>query len=201
MGFSYSNESTSIYNLILGNLIPQPVFSIWLGGGLNNGQLTLGGANSSYYTGSICNVFKVDNMCFNELFALLVYTPVVKKAFWEINLNQVIVAGKTFRPPTMTYKTAILDSASTYIVVPQSEMHWIAIQLNATRLASGHYQVDCNSRNSLPSISFYIENKPFALSSSDYVMTVADQVAHGFNSSKCILGLISGKVCHELSNR
>ena len=58
MGFSYSNESTSpIYNLILGNSIPKPVFSVWLGGGLNNGQLTLGGTNASYYTGNICNAY------------------------------------------------------------------------------------------------------------------------------------------------
>ena len=101
----------------------------------------------------------------------------------------------------MTYKTAILDSGSTYIVVPQVEMYWIALQLNATRLATGHFIIDCDNRNTLPSISFYIENQPFVLSSSDYVLNVADQVAHGFNSSKCILGLISGKVNHEFCIR
>ena len=133
------------------------------------------------------------------LFPFTVYTPVVKKAFWEINLNQVTVAGKVFRPPAMTYKTAILDSGSTYIVVPQLEMYYISVQLNATRLSTGFYQVDCNRRNTMPSISFYIENRPFALNGSDYVMSVADQVAHGYNSSKCILGLISGNVSKEFS--
>ena len=122
------------------------------------------------------------------------YTSVVKKAYWEINLNQVSLPNKTFVPTNMTYRTAILDTGSSYIVVPVKELNLIASQLNATKLPTGYFQVDCNVRNSLPNISFTIETRAFPLSSSDYVLNVADQVAHGYNSSKCILGLISGNV-------
>ena len=94
----------------------------------------------------------------------------------------------------MTFRTAILDTGSTFIVVPENEMNLIANQLNAKKTSNGYYEINCDDRNSLPSITFTIENQQFSLSGSDYVVNIADQVEHGYQSAKCILGLISGNV-------
>jgi hypothetical protein len=66
------------YNIINQNLVDQPLFSFYLGNdpqGQNQGELILGGTDSSYYTGNFTTV------------------PLTSETYWEFLMDDIQVGG------------------------------------------------------------------------------------------------------------
>ena len=77
MGYTSIAEShakTVFENMVDEGLVSEPVFAMFLAHYPTGGELTLGGTDSSHYTGDI------------------VYTPVTKQEFWQFLVDSVQVA-------------------------------------------------------------------------------------------------------------
>jgi len=129
--------------------------------GSTGGELTLGGVDSSKYSGSFT------------------YTPVTIKGYWQFAMSKVSVGGSSFAGETK----AIADTGTSLLAIPTSSLKSLLTKFPSgvvKPLAAGEYTVDCSKVSSLPSLSFTISGKEFTLEGSEYVLSV---------SGECLLGI------------
>jgi len=133
------------------------VFSFYLNSnalsGTSGGQLTLGGIDSTKYSGS------------------LTYTPVTYKFYWEISVSSVTVGpyctGSKFCAGGCSM---IADTGTTVIIGPSKIMNAMASVYGGTYNSNyGVYQVNCNTVTSLPNVTFTIGGAQFPLTPAQYV--------------------------------
>jgi len=129
--------------------------------GSTGGELSLGGADSTKYTGDFT------------------YTPITNKGYWEFSVAAVTVGGNSFASTTK----AIADTGTSLLAVPTTVFTSLLTKFPAGAvkpLVHGEYTVDCSKISTLPTISFSIGGKEFALEGSDYVLNVQGQCLLGF---------------------
>ena len=132
------------------------LFSFYLG---NNqpGELLLGDINKNYYNGNIS------------------YVPLTKLTYWQINLDSIKLGTKEFN----SVNKAIIDSGTSLLAGPNTQIKQIADLLGAKPLIAGQYLIDCNS--SQPNLIFIINGKDYPLTIHDYVIE---------NQGQCILAMM-----------
>jgi len=129
-------------------------------GGASGGELALGGADSTKYTGDFT------------------YTPVTTKGYWQFAVDGVKVAGADFAGSIK----AIADTGTSLLAIPTAQVKALTAKLpGLTKLPTGQYTVDCSKVSSMPSISFTIAGKDFTLEGSEYVLKV---------ETECLLGIM-----------
>merc|ERR1711953_31637 len=92
-------------------------------------------------------------------------TPITNKGYWEFSVAAVTVGGTSLLAVPTTVFTSLLTKFPAGAVKP---------------LLHGEYTVDCSKASTLPTISFSIGGKEFALEGSDYVLNVQGQCLLGF---------------------
>ncbi|CAF4174961.1 unnamed protein product [Adineta steineri] len=151
-------ETPLFYNMYAQNLIPQPIFSFYFNPDSSvvpGGELILGGADTSKYTGS------------------LAYVNVSTQGYWQFKVNS-ITAGSTTTICSSNCN-AIADTGTTLILGPTSQINALNAALGATYHAStGLYSVSCSSRTQqgFPNITFTIGGQQFTLSVLQYFIIV-----------------------------
>merc|ERR1712217_307713 len=103
--------------------------------GSTGGELSLGGADSTKYTGD------------------LTYTPITNKGYWEFSVAAVTVGGNSFASTTK----AIADTGTSLLAVPTTVFTSLLTKFPAGAvkpLVHGEYTVDCSKISTLPTISF-----------------------------------------------
>uniref|UniRef100_A0A8D0DUX5 Peptidase A1 domain-containing protein n=1 Tax=Salvator merianae TaxID=96440 RepID=A0A8D0DUX5_SALMN len=153
-------------NMMKQQLVEEPVFSFALSRGEdmeNGGELILGGIDHSLYKGSIN------------------WVPVTVKKYWQIQINDVKIQGQTVTCEQGC--EAIVDSGTSLITGPRSQIRKIQEKIGAQPTPSGEYLVDCRRISSLPPITFTIGQKEFSLTSEQYVIKEASG-----EGSLCISG-------------
>jgi len=167
MGFGFPgisvNGMTPFFQAALAaGLIKEPKFAFYLEkSGSSGGELSLGGTDSTKYTGDFT------------------YTPITNKGYWEFSVAGVTVGGASFASTTK----AIADTGTSLLAIPTSVFTSLLTKFPAgvvKPLLHGEYTVDCSKVSSLPAISFSIGGKEFALEGSDYVLSVQGQCLLGF---------------------
>jgi hypothetical protein len=153
---SVDGVETPLRALVNSGKLDEPVFAFYLGSGGADGELTIGGVDSSKYTGDFH------------------YVPVVpmipgKTGYWEIVLDDVQVNGKSISAA----KRGVVDSGTSLMVVPTDEIKAVAAAVGAKQLSiipplNREYKIDCDA--DAPSIDFQIDGKTYSLSKSDYTL-------------------------------
>merc|ERR1712187_462907 len=167
LGFGYPEISVNhmppfFQAALVAGVIKEAKFAFYLEkSGSTGGELSLGGADSTKYTGDFT------------------YTPITNKGYWEFSVAAVTVGGNSFASTTK----AIADTGTSLLAVPTTVFTSLLTKFPAgvvKPLAQGEYTVDCSQVAQLPTISFNIGGKEFALEGSDYVLTVQGQCLLGF---------------------
>lgn len=145
-------------NLLNQGLVKEAVFAFYLSKDPKvPGALTLGGTDSNHYTGEI------------------VYEPLNAETYWQIALQGLEVKGKTYGQGN----NAIVDTGTSLLTGPSTDVAAIARELNAIPIAEGEYILPC--RSSLPNLNFIIGGNTYALAPQDYLIQAGAGV--------CLLGI------------
>jgi len=162
MGFqniSVDHIPTVFQTLVKEGVVKQGVFSFFLG---NNGpgELTLGGTDSSHYTGE------------------LEYVPVTSDTYWATKLDSLDYNGK----PATSCTKVILDTGTSILAGPSAEVKALAKAAGATptSINPNEFTIDCSKAASLPDITVTMSGKSFTLKGSDYVINAGGQCLFGF---------------------
>jgi cathepsin D len=173
LGFGYKSisvdEVTPVwYNILSQNLVSTPSFSFWLSQNPSDsvgGELTLGGADSSRYTGNFS------------------YTPVTNETYWEFHVDDFEVNGESMDFCTDGVCTAIADSGTSLIVGPSAQIKALNKKLGAITLPTGESIFICSEISKLPNVTIVISGNQFVLTPNDYVL----QVSSG-GETECLSG-------------
>jgi len=168
MGFGFPEISVNgmppfFQAALAAGVIKEAKFAFYLEkSGSTGGELSLGGADSTKYTGDFT------------------YTPITIKGYWQFDVSEVKVAGAKFADTTK----AIADTGTSLLAIPKSSLTSLLTKFPSGAvkpLAAGEYTVDCSKISEMPAISFTIAGKDFVLEGSDYVLSISGQ---------CLLGLM-----------
>lgn len=132
-------------------LVAENVFGFYLSNGDgSSGELTLGGIDSSHYTGS------------------LHYVPLTNETYWETELTGLTMNGQSV---TSTNRV-IIDTGTSLIGGPTSDVKALAALVGATPffLNPQEYTIDCSKISTLPDLIFNLGGVEFPLTASDYTI-------------------------------
>jgi len=167
LGFGYPEISVNgmppfFQAALAAGVIKEAKFAFYLEEtGSTGGELSLGGADSTKYTGDFT------------------YTPITIKGYWQFDVSGVKVAGESFAGATK----AIADTGTSLLAIPKSSLTSLLTKFPAgvvKPLAAGEYTVDCDKLSEMPSVSFTIAGKDFMLEGSEYVLSVSGECLLGF---------------------
>ncbi|KAL1923829.1 uncharacterized protein VTP21DRAFT_8809 [Calcarisporiella thermophila] len=138
-------------NMISQKLVPNPVFSIFLGrqseGG--GGEIIFGGADSRYYTGA------------------LTYVPLVQAKYWTIDIDRLTVGNEKLIGPSK----AVLDTGSTVIALPKEYLPKVHASLFPGSVHDDRlgWLVPCNPPKTKSQLTFWISGKEFKVPHRDLI--------------------------------
>ncbi|XP_018617085.1 pepsin A-like [Scleropages formosus] len=145
-----SSGATPVFdNMIAEGLLSQDLFSVYLTSNSQSGSmLTLGGIDSSYYTGQIA------------------WIPLSSETYWQITMESVTINGNVIACNGGCQ--AIVDTGTSLLVGPAADINnmnqWVGATVN-----NGDAVVNCNNIQSMPDISFNINGYSFTIPASTYV--------------------------------
>ena len=93
----------------------------------------------------------------------LTYTAVSNKEFWQIPVDDVIVNGV---PCKVTGNTAIIDTGTTYMLLPPNDAKQIHTQISGSKLTGELYNFPCTTTDL---VQIVFSGKSFDISPKDYV--------------------------------
>ncbi|XP_060786816.1 pepsin A-like [Neoarius graeffei] len=154
LGLAYksiaSDDVTPVFdNMMSQGLVSQDLFSVYLSNEQEGSMLFLGEIDSSYYNGSIY------------------WIPISSETYYQINMDSVSINGQAVAC-TGGCQT-IIDTGTSFIVGPTSDVTYLNSRLGATLDQDGYYKLNCDTIQSLPSISFTLNGYPFSIPPSSYV--------------------------------
>jgi len=147
LGFSsisVGGATTVFENAIKQNKVDLPIFSFYLGDN-QDGELTFGGYDSSKFEGE------------------LKYVKLEAATYWEITMDS-IKAGDYKKEGTDDDKvTAIVDSGTSLITGPKTEIVKLAAAVGATPNIMGEYTIDCAKVDDIPDVVFTIDGTEYSI--------------------------------------
>jgi len=154
-----SGLPTPMGELASSGQLSEQVFAFYLGD-QTTGELVIGGVDPAHYTG--------------DFFV----APLTDRDYWRVDLTGLAAAGNTY---SNAATSAIVDSGTSFLAGPQSDVTFIVEKIGATQyLSTGLYQVDCGSSST---VTFSIGGKDFDLSVQEMIVSSEGGV--------CLLGLQS----------
>lgn len=168
LGLAYNTISVNkiippIYNAIDQGLLDAPQFAFALGDTNKDeedgGVATFGGYDETAFTGKIT------------------WLPVRRKAYWEVSFDG-IGLGDEYAPLIST--GAAIDTGTSLITLPSSLAEIINAKIGATKSWSGQYQVECDTRDSLPDLTLTFSGYNFTLTPYDYTLEVGGSCISAF---------------------
>ncbi|KAJ3176023.1 hypothetical protein HDU87_005540 [Geranomyces variabilis] len=132
-----------------------------------SGELSLGGADSSKYTGS-----------FN-------YLPLNAETYWQFSTSSATasVNGKSHK---FTTKNAIADSGTTLVIVDDA----VASSIYSAVGADSQGNIDCGAADSAPPIVFNLGGKSYSIPASVWLFNDGDQCICGVQGGAADAGVV-----------
>lgn len=148
---SVNKVPTPIENLIANGVIATPQFAFYLGDADGaNGELVIGGYDEAHFNGT------------------LQWIPLSSETYWKIDIDDVKLGGKSYIPSGK--HSAIIDSGTSLLTGPKSDVDKIAHKLGAKKFIRGEYLISCKTEH-LPDLEFVIGGVSYSLRPSDYVIS------------------------------
>lgn len=138
--------------------LAEPVFAFYLEKGTTS-ELIFGGVDSKHYTGDFT------------------YVPLNAETYWQVQLNKLMLGDKQFG----SNQNAIVDSGTSLLAGPQSDVNVIANALNADT-SQGVLIVECDKIASMPDLTFTLGQ------GSEFPLKVSEMVLQQ-QSNECVLGI------------
>ncbi|XP_032158740.1 chymosin-like [Mustela erminea] len=165
LGLAYptlaSEYSVPVFdNMMQKHLVAQDLFSVYLSRNGQGSMLTLGAIDPSYYTGS------------------LHWVPVTVQEYWQFTVDRVTVNGVVVACDGGCQ--AILDTGTSMLVGPNSDILNIQTAIGATQDQYGVVDINCGSLNSMPDVVFEINGRKYPLPPSAYTSTDMGFCSSGF---------------------
>ena len=132
---SVDGATTVFENLIAQKIVDQPVFSFYLGDN-GPGEFTLGGWDTSKFEGQIHKV------------------PLDNATFWQVQLDGVIAGTYKSVGSGLDAIQAIVDSGTSFIAGPYTDIQNLATALGASLDQFGNYIFDCSNVKNIPDVRF-----------------------------------------------
>jgi len=173
MGFdsiSVDHVTPVWYNIISQGLVSKPIFSFWLSqkeSKTQGGELTLGGVDSSRYTGSIT------------------YAPLTAETYWEFMVSDFQMNGKSLDWCSSSGCKAICDTGTSLIVGPSKEINAFNKKLGARIFDGEGIFPSCSVISSLPNVTVVINSVNYLLTPHDYVLQITSK-----GETECISGFM-----------
>jgi len=144
--------------LIDAGLLAEPVFAFKLGkDDGQDGELVLGANDPTHYSGE------------------LTWTPVIHDSWWTIKLDALTVNGQS----ASKTRIAIVDSGTSLLVGPKSEVEALAVTLGAEKVSIGGTDLfaweTCDATKNLPDVVFKFNGRDWPIKPSEYVMRNVDE--------------------------
>ncbi|KAI0032971.1 acid protease [Vararia minispora EC-137] len=147
------NASPFFQTLIANQAVGEPVFSFKLAE--SGGQLYLGGADSSQYTGSFT------------------FVSVNQVGYWQVTMDGVSVGGTQVVGST----SAIIDTGTTLIVGDSQSVASVYSSISGAQANSdGTYSIDCNAS---PDITLTFSGQKFSINPSTFILANGDGTCTG----------------------
>eukprot|EP00742_Colponemidia_sp_Colp-10_P006899 GILJ01007398.1.p1 GENE.GILJ01007398.1~~GILJ01007398.1.p1 ORF type:complete len:414 (+),score=40.01 GILJ01007398.1:33-1274(+) len=156
-----------IVSLVEQNLLPQPVFSIFLTDqGQAGSQLILGGIDMRFATEPLS------------------WAPVIKsRSFWEVQIDKLLVGG--METSYVTGKTAIIDTGTSLVLAPPGV--YSSLFSTYVPMCDGTTGL-CDCSQPLPNITFLVNGSALILMPQDYVDGGCKLLIQSNNNNFWILG-------------
>ncbi|XP_045883833.1 pepsin B [Meles meles] len=169
LGMAYSdlavdNGPTVLQNMMQQGQLTQPIFSFYFSRQPTyeyGGELILGGSNSQFYSGEI------------------VWAPVTRELYWQIAIDEFLISNQATGLCSQGCQ-GMVDTGTFPLTVPQQYLESFVKATGAQQDQNGDFVVNCNSIQSLPTITFVISGTPLPLPPSTYVLN---------NNGYCTLGI------------
>jgi len=145
-GLALGGATTVFKNAIDQGKVSQPMFAFKLGDNAD-GELTFGGYDDADFTGEIT------------------WTSLSEPKYWQIDIENIQAGGYTSGATN-----GIVDSGTSLITGPSSEIMKIATSVGAMPNLLGQYTIDCSKVPSLPALDFHINGKTFSVPGKDLVI-------------------------------
>ncbi|ORZ10678.1 aspartic peptidase domain-containing protein [Lobosporangium transversale] len=159
-----SHPQTLFENMMDQGLVKHGVFSFYLGKNYPNGTSDPIDSGSDYTGGGEVIFGGVDTSRVREGFEI-VYTPVTKPKYWQINIENIFVAGQRKQSNIV----GIMDTGTTLMIVPE-RLAFAVHQLipGAVQISGQSWTIPCDL-TSTTRIELEIEGHRFAIPFSDLV--------------------------------
>mmetsp|Transcript_22247 Transcript_22247/g.66785 ORF Transcript_22247/g.66785 Transcript_22247/m.66785 type:complete len:371 (-) Transcript_22247:54-1166(-) len=155
---SVDGVPTPLEAMVASGDLDEAVFAFSLGDEAA-GELVLGGVDDKKYTGDFS------------------YVPLSSKTYWEVTLDALSVSGANMTSATK----AIVDSGTSLLAGPKSDVKAIAKAVGATASVAGEYMIACDATG--PDIVF-------TLGGQDYALALADYIIEEEGSPECLFGIM-----------
>jgi hypothetical protein len=177
-----SKQPTYFENLISQKVVTTPEFGFFLGraadGNAQDSELTLGGQDSSKYTGT---VYKI---------------PVTQVGYWQVALDKVIANGKS---AALTAGQAAIDTGTTIVLAPNAATASIYSNIPGsfpTTLGGTSVTIWAYPCSSTPQVSIVFNGHSFAIDPRDFNFgTLTSAFADFINKDSLVQKLLGGKYC------
>jgi len=154
---SVDGVQTPVQALVASGQLPEPVFAFFMGDNAA-GELVLGGVDASHYTGDFT------------------YVPLQSKSYWQISLDGLKLDGSSVGSTPY----AIVDSGTSLMAGPTTDVQAIASSLSLTSVLGKEYIVDCSKQYKL---SWTIGGKDYDLDQ--------DAMVVSNSGGQCLFGMMA----------
>ncbi|KAL1020845.1 hypothetical protein UPYG_G00005470 [Umbra pygmaea] len=171
-------------NMINQKLVNQSLFSFYFSRSSTGSVVTFGGIESNYYTGQIT------------------WIRLSNETYWQITMDSVTINGNIAGCNGSCQ--AIVDTGTSLIVGPDSDINNINKKIGATTDQNGDLIVNCNNIHNMPAVTFNINKTAFTIPASAYIIQVSSVCFSGFQSggeNLWILGDVFIREYYTIFNR
>jgi len=145
-GLALGGATTVFKNAIDQDAVSRSMFAFYLGDEMD-GELTLGGYDDARYAGEIT------------------WVSLSEPKYWQIDIGNVQVGSFSSGPTN-----GIVDSGTSLITGPSSDIMKIALAAGAMPNMLGQYTMDCERVSSIPDLAFSVDGKAFVVPGKDLVI-------------------------------
>ncbi|XP_069801435.1 gastricsin-like [Dendropsophus ebraccatus] len=146
---SAGGATTAMQGMLQQNLLTYPIFSVYMNS--QEGMVVFGGVDNNLYSGEIY------------------WAPVTQELYWQIAIDAFSINGQATGWCSQGCQ-AMVDTGTSLLTVPQQFLGTFLQYVGAQQSQYGEYLVNCNSVQSLPTISFTINGVQFPIPPSAYIL-------------------------------